>query len=132
MDLPKLHQRKRRVGRGISAGQGKTAGRGTKGQNARSGHKRSIGFGSGALSLAQRLPKMDGNRSSKLQFTITTSQISQYFKSGEKITRTELIKHKLLPISLQSRDTVKIVLGQTKIDSLIVDKDIKTSKSLKK
>lgn len=47
---------RKRVGRGISAGQGKTAGRGTKGQGARSGGGKGAYFEGGQLPLARRLP----------------------------------------------------------------------------
>lgn len=50
----------RRVGRGISAGQGKTAGRGTKGQKSRTGKGRRPGFEGGQNPLMQRLPKLRG------------------------------------------------------------------------
>lgn len=53
---------KRRVGRGIAAGQGKTAGRGTKGQNSRTGKGRRPGFEGGQNPLMQRLPKLRGFR----------------------------------------------------------------------
>ncbi len=53
----------RRVGRGISAGQGKTAGRGTKGQKSRTGKGRRPGFEGGQNPLMQRLPKLPGFRS---------------------------------------------------------------------
>lgn len=56
----------KRVGRGISAGQGKTAGRGTKGQNARTGSSKRPGFEGGQNPLMQRLPKLRGFRSSKV------------------------------------------------------------------
>jgi large subunit ribosomal protein L15 len=56
----------KRVGRGISAGQGKTAGRGTKGQNARTGSSRRPGFEGGQNPLMQRLPKLRGFRSYKV------------------------------------------------------------------
>ncbi len=51
---------KKRVGRGISAGQGKTAGRGTKGQNSRTGGGVRLGFEGGQNPLAKRLPKKRG------------------------------------------------------------------------
>jgi large subunit ribosomal protein L15 len=51
---------KKRVGRGISAGQGKTAGRGTKGQGARTGGKRRPGFEGGQTPLMMRVPKLRG------------------------------------------------------------------------
>lgn len=56
------HKNKKRVGRGISAGQGKTAGRGTKGQNSRTGGGVRLGFEGGQNPLAKRLPKKRGFR----------------------------------------------------------------------
>lgn len=53
----------KRVGRGIAAGQGKTAGRGTKGQMARTGARRKPGFEGGQNPLMQRLPKLPGFKS---------------------------------------------------------------------
>jgi large subunit ribosomal protein L15 len=49
-------KKRKRVGRGISAGQGKTAGRGTKGQGARSGGGKGAYFEGGQLPLVRRLP----------------------------------------------------------------------------
>lgn len=54
---------RKRVGRGIAAGQGKTAGRGTKGQNARTGKKLRATFMGGQGSLVQRVPKARGFKS---------------------------------------------------------------------
>ena len=56
----------KRVCRGIAAGQGKTAGRGTKGQNSRAGSGRRPGFEGGQNPLMQRLPKLHGFRSFKV------------------------------------------------------------------
>lgn len=53
---PGSRKKRKRVGRGISAGQGKTAGRGTKGQGARSGGGKGPYFEGGQLPLARRLP----------------------------------------------------------------------------
>ena len=55
----------KRVGRGISAGQGKTAGRGTKGQGARTGHKKRAIFQGGSCSLVQAVPKARGFKSKR-------------------------------------------------------------------
>lgn len=55
----------KRVGRGIAAGQGKTAGRGTKGQMSRTGSSKRPGFEGGQNPLMQRLPKLPGFRSFK-------------------------------------------------------------------
>ena len=54
---------RKRVGRGISAGGGKTAGRGTKGQGARTGKKLSAVFQGGSGSLVRRTPKARGFKS---------------------------------------------------------------------
>ncbi len=53
-------KKRKRVGRGPGAGQGKTAGRGTKGQNARSGGGKGVYFEGGQLPLARRLPYKRG------------------------------------------------------------------------
>lgn len=64
LDVTKSRSAKR-VGRGIAAGQGKTAGRGTKGQKARTGSSRKPGFEGGQNPLMQRLPKLHGFKSHK-------------------------------------------------------------------
>jgi large subunit ribosomal protein L15 len=56
----------KRVGRGIAAGQGKTAGRGTKGQMSRTGSSKRPGFEGGQNPLMQRMPKLHGFNSSKV------------------------------------------------------------------
>ncbi|MBA3679066.1 50S ribosomal protein L15 [Candidatus Saccharibacteria bacterium] len=62
----KLHEisaktaNKKRLGRGIGSGSGKTAGRGTKGQNSRTGGGVKIGFEGGQTKLSRRLPKLRG------------------------------------------------------------------------
>jgi large subunit ribosomal protein L15 len=66
-DLKAAHKGSpKRVGRGIAAGQGKTAGRGTKGQGARTGYSKKPGFEGGQNPLMQRLPKLHGFRSLKV------------------------------------------------------------------
>ena len=63
-ELTSAHrQSPKRVGRGIAAGQGKTAGRGTKGQGARTGSSKKPGFEGGQNPLMQRLPKLHGFKS---------------------------------------------------------------------
>jgi len=71
------HKRIHRVGRGISAGQGKTAGRGTKGQGSRVGSTRKPGFEGGSNPLMQRIPKLRGfTRFWDKPTTITTDKIN--------------------------------------------------------
>ena len=68
---------KRRVGRGIAAGQGKTAGRGTKGQGSRTGSKARPGFAGGQNPLMQKLPKLPGFRSHRIKHeNVFTDQLS--------------------------------------------------------
>jgi len=59
----KANKDRKRVGRGISAGQGKTAGRGTKGQGARTGKKLAPTFSGGQRSLVAAVPKARGFKS---------------------------------------------------------------------
>ncbi|HSN72605.1 MAG TPA: 50S ribosomal protein L15 [Steroidobacteraceae bacterium] len=54
---PGSRKERRRVGRGASAGQGKTCGRGVKGQHARKGGYHKVGFEGGQMPLQRRLPK---------------------------------------------------------------------------
>jgi large subunit ribosomal protein L15 len=73
----------KRVGRGIAAGQGKTAGRGTKGQGARTGSSRKPGFEGGSNPLMQRLPKLPGFKSKKVPAeNVFTGELDQF---GAKI-----------------------------------------------
>lgn len=66
----------RRVGRGIAAGQGKTAGRGTKGYGARTGSKARPGFAGGQNPIMQKLPKLPGFRSHRVPMeTVYTNQL---------------------------------------------------------
>jgi len=69
---------KRRVGRGIGSGLGKTAGRGHKGQKSRSGGYHKVGFEGGQMPLQRRLPKR-GFKSHLLKFNaeITLGQLAK-------------------------------------------------------
>jgi large subunit ribosomal protein L15 len=69
---------KRRVGRGIGSGLGKTAGRGHKGQKSRAGGYHKVGFEGGQMPLQRRLPKR-GFKSQKLKFNaeVTLTSLEQ-------------------------------------------------------
>jgi large subunit ribosomal protein L15 len=70
-----------RVGRGIAAGQGKTAGRGTKGQGARTGSSKKPGFAGGSNPLMQKLPKLPGFKSHKPKSeNVYTGQLNDFSK----------------------------------------------------
>lgn len=71
------HKKPKRVGRGIAAGQGKTAGRGTKGQKSRTGSSRKPGFEGGQNPLIKRIPKLRGFTSKRVPFEVVyTGQIN--------------------------------------------------------
>lgn len=85
---------KKRVGRGIAAGQGKTAGRGTKGQGARTGSSKRPGFEGGQNPLMQRLPKLRGFRSMRVSATnVYTDQLAGL---GAKVTNEVLAQKGLI------------------------------------
>lgn len=85
-ELMALTHRKKRVGRGIAAGQGKTAGRGTKGQKARTGHGAPVGFEGGQTRLYRRLPKMGGFRSHvDHPVTITITMLNAAFSDAARV-----------------------------------------------
>jgi large subunit ribosomal protein L15 len=91
-DLTVLPRKNRkRVGRGISAGQGKTAGRGTKGQNSRTGNKHSATFMGGQGTLMQRVPKKHGFKSLRVpaQVVYTDMLSSLVGKTADNMTLTE-------------------------------------------
>lgn len=84
-----------RVGRGIAAGKGKTAGRGTKGQGARTGSSRRPGFEGGQNPLMQRLPKLPGFRSLATKPEVVyTGQLEQF--GSKKVTNQALADAKLV------------------------------------
>jgi large subunit ribosomal protein L15 len=85
----------KRVGRGIAAGQGKTAGRGTKGQMSRTGSSKRPGFEGGQNPLMQRIPKLPGFRSFKPAVeTIYTGDLDQF--AGKTIDTTLLAEKQLI------------------------------------
>ena len=82
-----------RVGRGIAAGQGKTAGRGTKGQKARS--RLRPGFEGGQTPLVRRVPKFTGfkNRFRVEYHVVNVKALEQHFSGGETVT-PEVLREK--------------------------------------
>lgn len=78
-------QRSKRIGRGISAGQGKTAGKGTKGQLARSGPGLPGWFEGGQTPLHMRLPKLRGfKKAGRVEnVALNVGQLAQYVQDGK-------------------------------------------------
>lgn len=99
----------RRVGRGISAGQGKTAGRGTKGQGARTGSSRRPGFEGGQNPLMQKLPKLPGFRSNRPKAeTVFTGQLDALVPLADNFTAANagLVSSPYVRVKLISRGEV--------------------------
>jgi large subunit ribosomal protein L15 len=86
-----------RVGRGASAGQGKTCGRGVKGQRARKGGYHKVGFEGGQMPLQRRLPKV-GFRS-KMKMTRAEVRLSELAKvEGTVVDIDALKKAGVIPV----------------------------------
>lgn len=102
-------RRKKRIGRGVGSGKGKTAGRGTKGQKARG--KIPLGFIGGSLPLYKKLPFNRGQRNKKSAsnaLAINISKLKQ-FKSGAKIDIQSLIESRIIKTQDAKKRGVKIV-----------------------
>jgi large subunit ribosomal protein L15 len=67
---PGSHRDRKRLGRGPGSGTGKTAGRGGKGQSARTGYKRKRGFEGGQMPLHRRLPKRGFKNFTRLEYQV--------------------------------------------------------------
>jgi len=110
---------RRRVGRGISAGQGKTAGRGTKGAGARSGEGGNLYRQGGNLPFYRRLPFLRGEGfTPPNQVThneVNLDQLSEVFKAGAEVDPKSLEKAHLLrdprnPVVVLGRGEMKVAL----------------------
>ncbi|HEX4387077.1 MAG TPA: 50S ribosomal protein L15 [Steroidobacteraceae bacterium] len=103
---PGARRARLRVGRGASAGQGKTCGRGTKGQRARKGGYHKVGFEGGQMPLQRRLPKV-GFRSDikRLRAEVRLSELA---KLDGVVDLAGLVKAGVVPAGTQS---AKVVLS---------------------
>jgi len=96
-----------RVGRGASAGQGKTCGRGTKGQRARKGGYHKVGFEGGQMPLQRRMPKV-GFRSAmkRSRAEVRLSELAKV--EGELVDLETLLKAGVVPLGTER---AKVVLS---------------------
>lgn len=85
-----------RKGRGAGSGNGKTAGRGHKGQKARSGGGTRIGFEGGQMPLARRIPKRGFNNIFAKPYEIINLNALNAFEDGETVNAEALIKKGIL------------------------------------
>jgi large subunit ribosomal protein L15 len=96
---------KKRIGRGIGSGKGKTSGRGTKGQNSRTGGGVRPGFEGGQNPLAKRLPKKRGFVPyARIEYsTISLAQLETFVGTtvtNKALAEQKLVRNALLPVKV--------------------------------
>ncbi|MEI8299163.1 MAG: 50S ribosomal protein L15 [Pseudomonadota bacterium] len=115
-----------RVGRGASAGQGKTCGRGVKGQRARKGGYHKVGFEGGQMPLQRRLPKMgfiSHVKPTRAEITLDTlAKVAA--KNGGAVDLAALKAASQVPAGIEK---VKIILSG-KIDTAVVVRGLAVTK----
>jgi large subunit ribosomal protein L15 len=117
---------KRRVGRGIGSGLGKTAGRGHKGQKSRAGGYHKVGFEGGQMPMHRRLPKRGFvSRSAGDVAEVRLSEL-QILGAAE----VDLLALKAARIIPQAAKSAKVILSG-KIDMAVALKDIAVTKGAK-
>ena len=125
---PGSKQTRLRVGRGASAGQGKTCGRGVKGQRARKGGYHKVGFEGGQMPLQRRLPKIgfrSAMQASRAELTLTELMRVE----GGEVTLAGLIEANLVP---EATKLVKIIVSGAVTKAYVVkDKAIMATKGAK-
>lgn len=116
---PGSKKNRKRVGRGISAGQGKTAGRGTKGAGARSGEGGHLYRQGGNLPFYRRLPFMRGEGftpPNQVEYNeVNLDQLSEAFKANTEVNPESLAEARLLrdvrnPIVILGRGEMNVAL----------------------
>src|SRR5712692_4843313 len=128
---PGSHKTERRVGRGHGSGRGKTAGRGTKGQKARTGGQIHRAFDGGQTRLSKRLPFLRGlgnsNAPFRDEYTIINVEALDVFEVGTRVTPDELVSQHLMTAT-EGRGLVK-VLGDGELDRALTVRAHKFSAS---
>ena len=116
---PGSKKNKKRVGRGISAGQGKTAGRGTKGEGSRSGQGGNLYRQGGNLPFYRRLPFMRGQGFTPLNRVeyneVNLDQLTASFKAEAEVTPDTLANARLIrdsrnPVVILGRGDITVAL----------------------
>ncbi|WP_100406011.1 50S ribosomal protein L15 [Bacillus solitudinis] len=114
-----------RVGRGIGSGNGKTSGRGHKGQNSRSGGGVRPGFEGGQNPLYRRLPKRGFTNPTRKEYSVLNLEALNRFDAGAEVTPELLIETGVVK---NVKDGIKI-LGNGKIEKNLSVKAHKFSAS---
>lgn len=123
---PGSKKKRKRVGRGTGSGYGKTAGRGTKGQNARSGGGVPPYFEGGQLPLVRRLPVKRGfNNPNKITYQPVNVRDLDAFEEGTEVNPVALAIVGLL----KKPDTPVVILGDGDLDVALTVKAHRFSNS---
>ena len=122
---PDSNKAVKRIGRGHGSGNGKTAGKGHKGQNARSGGGVRIGFEGGQMPLARRIPKRGFNNIFATKYAIVNVSDLNKFKDGTVVDTELLVASGLVK---KVYDGVKI-LGNGDLSAKLTVKAAKFSQS---
>ena len=118
-------QLRNRVGRGTSSGNGKTAGRGQKGQKARS--KVRVGFEGGQMPLFRRMPKRGFKNVNRKDYAIVNLETLNKFEDGTEVTPALLVETRGVK---DEKDGIK-VLGNGELTKKLTVKASKFSASAK-
>lgn len=97
---------RKRIGRGIGSGTGKTAGKGHKGQLARSGGRTRPGFEGGQIPFFQRLPKRGFKNVNHKEYAIVNLKDLNIFSDGDVVTPEVLLERRIIS---KRQDGVKIL-----------------------
>jgi large subunit ribosomal protein L15 len=110
---PGSRKKRKRVGRGIAAGQGKTAGRGTKGQKARAGGAKPPYFEGGQLPLVRRLPQKPGfTNIFRIEYQeVNVDHLAERFEENAEVTPESLAASRLI----RNVDEPYVILGRGEI-----------------
>lgn len=108
------HVRKRK-GRGVASGNGKTAGRGHNGYFSRGGSKHRVAFEGGQLPLQRRLPKFGFTNVNKVEYQVVNVDKLNSFKAGTEITPEMLLENgvtskKSLPVKILGKGELAVKL----------------------
>lgn len=110
------HRKRKRVARGTAGRGGKTAGRGTKGQNARSGGGKGPFFEGGQLPFVRRMPQKRGFKNLfKVEYSIVNIERLSGFRKGSRVDPAALVKAGII----KSAEGPVKVLGQGELDKAL-------------
>ncbi|MBP9758600.1 50S ribosomal protein L15 [Candidatus Dojkabacteria bacterium] len=133
MELIKIKQNSKRVGRGYGSGKGgHTAGRGTKGQKSRSGYTQPRpGFEGGSMPLSRRIPKLRGfsrdNIDTRETVIITLNVLDKAFKDDEVVNAKSILDKGL--VKGTSKNFEIKILNNGEITKKLIVEGLKVSKS---